>query len=61
MAWSLLVKMFLCLAEHWKKLERIMSAEGNRMDLANTAAVRALKNKQPGTVSELRALLGLSK
>lgn len=40
-------------------LGRIVSAEGNRMDSADTAAVRALKDKQPGTVGELRAILGL--
>lgn len=40
-------------------LGRIVSAEGNRMDPADTAAVRALKDKQPGTVGELRAILGL--
>ena len=40
-------------------LGRIVSAEGNRIDPADTAAVIALKNKQPGTVGELRAVLGL--
>lgn len=40
-------------------LGRIVSAEGSRMDPADTAAVRALNNKQPGTVGELRAILGL--
>ena len=40
-------------------LGRIVSAEGNRMDSADTAAVRALKDKQPGTVGKLRAILGL--
>lgn len=37
----------------------MVSAEGSKMHLADTAAVRALKNKQPGTVGELRAILGL--
>ena len=36
-----------------------MSAQGNRVDPADTAAVRALKNKHPGTVGEIRAILGL--
>lgn len=40
-------------------LGRIVSADGNRMDPADTAAVRALKNKPPGTVGEVRAILGL--
>ena len=40
-------------------LGRIVSAEGNRIDPANTVAVAALKHKQPGTVGELRAVLGL--
>ena len=40
-------------------LGRIVSAEGNRIDPADTAAVMVLKNKQPGTVGELRAVLGL--
>lgn len=40
-------------------LGRMVSAEGSKMDPADTAAVRSLKNKQPGTVGELRAILGL--
>lgn len=40
-------------------LGRIVSAEGSRVDPADTAAVRAMKNKQPGTVGELRAVMGL--
>lgn len=40
-------------------LGRIVSAEGSRMDPADTVAVRAPKDKQPGTVGELRAILGL--
>ncbi len=40
-------------------LGRIVSAEGNRMDPADTAAVRALKHKKPANVGELRAVLGL--
>ena len=40
-------------------LGRIVSAEGSKMDPADTASVRALKNKQPGTVGDLRAILGL--
>lgn len=40
-------------------LGRIVSAEGNRMDPADTDAVRALKHKHPVNVGELRAILGL--
>lgn len=40
-------------------LGRIVSAEGSRMDPADTASVRALKNKKTGNVGELRAVLGL--
>lgn len=40
-------------------LGRIVSAEGNRMDPADTAAVRELKHKKPANVGELRAVLGL--
>lgn len=36
-------------------LGRIVSAEGSRIDPADTVAVAALKDKQPGTVGELRA------
>lgn len=40
-------------------LGRIVSAEGNKMDPADTLAVRALKDKRPSTVGELRAVMGL--
>lgn len=40
-----------------RHLGRIVSAEGSKMDLADTAVVKALKNKQPGTVGELRTIL----
>lgn len=40
-------------------LGRIVSAEGSKMDPADTIAVRALKEKRPGTVGELRAIMGL--
>ncbi|KAL6485753.1 hypothetical protein MHYP_G00051450 [Metynnis hypsauchen] len=40
-------------------LGRIISAEGSRMDPADTVAVTALKDKKPGTVGELRRILGL--
>lgn len=40
-------------------LGRIVSAEGSKMDPADTAAVRALKEKRPRTVGELRAVMGL--
>ena len=40
-------------------LGRIVSAEGSKMDPADTAAVRALKEKRPQTVGELRAVMGL--
>lgn len=40
-------------------LGRIVSAEGNRIDPADTVAVTALRDKQPSTVGELRAVLGL--
>lgn len=36
-----------------------MPADGNRIDLDGIAAARALKNKQPGTLGELRANFGL--
>ena len=38
---------------------RIVSAEGSKVDPADTAAVRALKEKRPQTVGELRAVMGL--
>lgn len=40
-------------------LGRVVSAEGSRMDPADTAAVRALKDKEPKTVGELRGIMGL--
>ena len=40
-------------------LGRIVSADGSRMDPADTAAVRALKSKHPATVGEIRAIMGL--
>ncbi|KAJ8000091.1 hypothetical protein DPEC_G00201250 [Dallia pectoralis] len=40
-------------------LGRIVSAEGSKMDPADTAAVKALKEKRPRTVGELRAVMGL--
>ncbi len=40
-------------------LSRIVSAEGSRMDPADTVAVTALKKKRPSTVGELRKVLGL--
>ncbi len=40
-------------------LGRIVSTEGSKMDPADTAAVRALKEKRPSTVGQLRAVLGL--
>lgn len=40
-------------------LGRIVSAEGSKMDPADTVAVRALKEKQPRTVGELRTIMGL--
>lgn len=40
-------------------LGRIVLAEGNRIDPADTVAVTALKNKQPSTVGELTAVMGL--
>lgn len=39
-------------------LGRIVSADGSRIDPADTAAVRALKSKYPGTVGEVRAISG---
>ncbi len=40
-------------------LGRIVSAEGSRIDPADTVAVTALKEKRPSTVGELRKILGL--
>ena len=39
-------------------LGRVVSAEGHKMDPADTSAVQALKEKIPTTVGELRKLLG---
>lgn len=38
---------------------RIVSAEGSRMDPADTVAITALNEKSPSTVGELRKILGL--
>jgi hypothetical protein len=40
-------------------LGRIVSADGSKMDPADTLAVRALKEKRPRTVGECRAVMGL--
>lgn len=40
-------------------LGRIVSAEGSKVDPADTEAVRSLKDKQPKNVGELRRVLGL--
>lgn len=40
-------------------LGRIVSAEGSKIDPADTEAVRALKDKRPSTVGQLRAIMGL--
>ena len=40
-------------------LGRMVSAEGSKMDPADTLAVRALKEKKPRTVGEVRAVMGL--
>lgn len=40
-------------------LGRIVSAEGSKVDPADTIAVRALKDKRPSNVGELRAIMGL--
>ncbi|KAK3521113.1 hypothetical protein QTP86_021764, partial [Hemibagrus guttatus] len=42
-----------------KVLQRIVSAEGSRIDPADTVAVTALKEQIPSTVGELRKILGL--
>ncbi|KAL1278521.1 hypothetical protein QQF64_025194 [Cirrhinus molitorella] len=39
-------------------LGRIVSAEGNKVDPADTAAIRVLKEKRPCTVGELRQVMG---
>ncbi len=40
-------------------LGRVVFAEGNKMDPADAAAIRVLKEKRPGTVGELRQVMGL--
>ena len=40
-------------------LGRVVSAEGSKIDPADTIAVRALKEKRPSNVGELRAIMGL--
>lgn len=40
-------------------LGRVVSSEGSKIDPADTIAVRALKDKRPSTVGELRAVMGL--
>lgn len=40
-------------------LGRIVSEEGNKIDPADTAAIRVLKDKKPKTVGELRQIMGL--
>lgn len=40
-------------------LGRVISSEGSKIDPSDTLAVRALKDKQPATVGELRAIMGL--
>lgn len=40
-------------------LGRIVCADGSRMDPTDTAAVRALKSKNPSIVGEVRSILGL--
>lgn len=40
-------------------LGRIVSAEGNKMDPADTAAIKVLKDRKPKTVGELRKVMGL--
>ena len=40
-------------------LGRVVSSEGSKIDPADTIAVRALKDKPPTTVGELRAIMGL--
>ena len=40
-------------------LGRVVSSEGSKIDPADTIAVRALKDKRPATVGELRAIMGL--
>ncbi len=48
-----------CFKREVRYLGRIVSTEGSKRDLADTAAVRALKEKRPSTVGQLRAVLGL--
>lgn len=40
-------------------LGRVISAEGSKIDPANIIGVRALKNKKPSNVGELRTIIGL--
>ena len=40
-------------------LGRIVTAEGSKIDPADTEAVRSLKDKRPSTVGQLRAIMGL--
>lgn len=49
-------EMFKCEVRY---LGRIVSKEGSKMDPANAAAVTNLKEKRPGTVGQLRAVMGL--
>ncbi len=49
-------EMFKCEVRY---LGRIVSEEGSKMDPADTAAVRDLKEKRPSTVGQLRSVMGL--
>lgn len=40
-------------------LDRVVSSEGSKIDPSDTIAVRALKDKRPSTIGELRAVMGL--